>query len=561
MNTAYSTLRGAILLFLTLVLAFAPLSWLRAAPVLPDAGLILQELKPALPQRPSPGEANLKIEQQDLSALPLNKPFLVSSILIRGNTLFDSATLLALVSDVRGQMLTLQQASDLAARITAYYKSNGYLLSRAIIPAQTITLGIITLEVIEARYGSVNLVNTSRVRDGLLKATLSSLKSDDPIKQSSIDHVLMMLSDIPGVMASGTLSPGEKARTSDLLININPGRTFSGNVVIDNYGSRYTGRERIGMALNIFNWQHLGDTFSVNALSSGSAMKFGYLGYEVQLNGMATRLGGSYSLLDYSLGEPLTSLNAHGTASMSSLWIKQCMIRSRAVNLYGQIQYDGVRLRDHVDIIDFKNDRTLKNWTASLSGDVRDMLLPGGTVSLSLSCTAGLVDFDNADALWSDAATAQTHGRFYKLNTNIANLQALTSSSAFYISCSSQWANTNLDSSQKMNIGGPYSVRAYDIGSGSGDSGYFISGEFRQDLGSQWQALAFIDNGMITINKKSWTEDNNSTVLSGVGIGVNWSGKDSWNIKGYLATPIGSVPEDGEKTNSARIWLNVTRRF
>ena len=562
---AYSTRRSARLLILSLLFAFAPLSWLRAAPVPPavliDAGLILQELKPALPQRPSPGEANLKIEQQDLSALPQSKPFLVRTILIRGNTLFDSATLLALVSDAQGQMITLQQASDLAARITAYYKSKSYPLVRAIIPAQTITSGVITLEVIEARYGSIRLVNSSRVRDGLLKATLSSLKSDDPIKQSSIDHVLMMLSDIPGVMVSGTLSPGEKARTSDLLINITPGRTFSGNVMIDNYGSRYTGRERLGASVSIFNWQHLGDTFSVNALSSGSGMKFGYLGYDVQLNGMATRLGGSYSLLDYSLGEPLTSLNAHGTASMSSLWIKQCMIRSRAGNLYGQIQYDRVRLRDRVDVIDSKNDRTLKNWTASLSGDLRDVLMPGGTVSLSLSCTAGLVDFDNADALRSDAETAQTQGGFYKLNASIANLQALTCSSSLYISCSSQWANTNLDSSQKMNIGGPYSVRAYDIGSGSGDSGYSISGEFRQDLGCQWQALAFLDNGMITINKKSWTPGKNSTVLSGTGIGLNWSGKDSWNVKGYLATPIGSVPEDGEKTNSARIWLNVSRRF
>jgi len=561
MNLPYSTRSGAIFLILTLLLAVAPLSLLTAAPVVPDGGLILQEIKPTLPQQSPPGEAKLKIEQQDLSALPQSKPFLVSTILIRGNTLFDSETLLGLVSDARGQMFTLQQLNDLASRITAYYKSKGYLLSRATIPAQTITSGVITIEVIEARYGNITLVNSSQVKGALLESTLSSLKSDEPIKQSSIDHVLLMLSDIPGVVLSGTLSPGEKAGTSDLLVTITPGRTFSGNMIVDNFGNRYTGRERVGVALNFFNWQHLGDTFSVNTLSSGSGLKFGYLGYEAQLNGMATRLGGSYSLLDYTLGEPYTALNANGTGNISTLWIKQCLVRSRAVNLYGQIQYDSVHLRDHVDANDSQKDRMLKNWTASLSGDAHDLLLRRGILTWSLSCITGLVDFDNAEALLSDAATAQTQGRFFKLNTSIAHLQALTSASVLSISCSSQWTNTNLDSSQKMNIGGPYSVRAYDTGAASGDSGYFISSEFRQDLGSQWQALAFIDNAMITINKKSWSPDKNSKVLSGTGIGLTWSSRDSWDVKGYISKPIGSIPEDAENTKSTRIWLNVCRRF
>jgi hemolysin activation/secretion protein len=561
MNAAYSTLRSGIFLILTLLLAFAPLSSLTAAPAVPDGGSILQEIKPLLPQQSSFGEAKLKIEQQDLSASPQSKPFLVDTILISGNTLFDSATLLGLVSDARGQMLTLQQVSDLAARITTYYKGKGYPLSRAIIPAQTITSGVITIEIIEARYGSISLVNSSRVKDALLKSTLSSLKSDDPIKQIDIDHVLLMLSDIPGVMLSGTLSPGEQVRTSDLLVDVKTGRTFSGNVIIDNYGNRYTRRERIGVALNIFNWQHLGDTFSVNALSSGSGMKFGYLGYEAQLNGIATRLGGSYSLFDYTLGEPFTYLNAHGTGYTGSLWIKQCLMRSRKVNLYGQIQYDRVSLRDRVDVIGSQKDRILSNGTASLSGDARDVLLPRGIVTFSLSCTAGMVDFDNADALVADEVTAQTQGHFYKLNTSIARLQALTSASALYISYASQWANTNLDSSQKMNIGGPNSVRAYDIGTVSGDSGYFISGEFRQDLGGQWQALAFIDNAKIKINKNTLTADKNSSLLSGAGIGLHWSGTDSWDIKGYLAKPIGSIPEGAGDTKSTRIWLNVCRRF
>jgi hemolysin activation/secretion protein len=548
-----------------LLLTFAPLAAQAAGPVVPDAGAILQQIQPSMPPLPSASATGLTIEQADGSKLPPSAPFLVQSIQIVGNTRVDTPTLLALVADAQGQMLTLPQLGELAARITAYYQSQGYPLARAIIPAQTIALGVVHIEVIEARYGKVSLDNTSLVNSDLLQATLAPLQSEQAIGQAEMDHALLLLSDIAGVVVNATLKPGEAVGTSDLLVETTPGPVISGNAVLDGYGNRYTGRERIGGTLSVNNPLHHGDTLSVSGLSSGSGMNYGRLAYESLLNGQGTRLGGAYSALDYTLGAPLAALNAHGTAQVSSLWAKHPLLRSRDFNLYGQIQYDELQLRDHVDASSIRTDRRLENWTLSLTGDARDALGAGGINTWSLGWTAGRAGFDDNAAQLADAATAKTQGNFSKWNASLARLQALGAQDTVYLAFSGQWSNTNLDSSQKMSVGGPYTVRAYDMGAVSGDSGYFVSAEYRHDLGQagggHWLALAFIDSANVTVNHNTWATGENSAALSGAGVGLNWSGPDQWSAKTYVATPVGPTPALVGSTNATRAWVEVSRRF
>ena len=549
----------------TLLLAFAPLTALAAGQGIPDAGAILQQIQPSKPTLPSANGTGLTIEQADGSKLPPSVPFLIKSVQIVGNTLVDTSTLLALVADAQGKTLSLPQLGELAARITAYYQSKGYPLARAIIPAQTIALGVVRIEVIEARYGKVSLDNSSRVNSDLLQTTLSPLQSGQAIGQTEMDHALLLLSDFAGIVVNATLKPGEAVGTSDLLVESMPGSVMSANVVLDGYGNRYTGRERIGGTLNFNNPLHHGDTLSVSGLSSGGGMNYGRLAYESLLNGQGTRLGGAYSALDYTLGEPLAALNAHGTAQVSSLWVKHPLLRSRDFNLYGQIQFDELQLRDHVDASSIRSDRSLENWTLSLTGDVRDALGAGGINTWSLGWTAGRVGFDDHAAQLADAATAQTQDNFSKWTASLARLQALGAIDTVYLAFSGQWSNTNLDSSQKMSVGGPYTVRAYDMGAVSGDSGYSVSAEYRHDLGpaggGQWQAVAFIDSANVTVNHNTWTTGDNGATLSGAGIGLNWNGPDQWGAKMIVATPVGSTPVLVGNTDSTRVWAEVSRRF
>ena len=547
-----------------LLVVFAPLAAMGAESV-PGAGSILQQIQPVNPPAPSSNGTGLTIEQDGRANLPPSAPFLVKSIELAGNARFDTPTLHALVAQAEGRDLTLSQLREVAARITDYYHSHGYSLARAVIPAQTIQAGVVRIQIIEARYGKVALANRSGVRDSLLQAMLSPLQAGQAVGQRSLDHTLLLLADVPGVSIVATVRPGEHVGTSDLLVDATATSPVTGSVLFDDNGNRFTGRTRLGGTVTFVNPLHDGDVVSLSGLSSGSDMNYGSFSYDSLLNGEGTRIGGSFSALRYKLGDTLESLHGHGTAQVASLWARQALLRGHDVNVYGQLQYDHKQLDDRIDTASIRTDRQLDNFTASLAGDVRDPVPSGSVITWNIGWTLGRVGFNDAHAGKFDAATASSRGSFSKWTGNFFRLQSLSARDALYLTVSGQWANSNLDPAEKMVAGGPYTVRAYDTGIESGDTGILGSAEFRRQLGQtqngQFQAVAFIDGERVTINHTTWIAGTNGVTLSGTGLGLNWVGNSLWHGRVYVAAPIGPTPDVIGTNKSVHAWVEVGKGF
>ncbi len=545
---------------------------LAVAEVIPDTGAILQQLQPVEPAQPSSNDTGLKLETPRSAKLPMSEAFQLNVIILNGNHAISSAVLQALVSNAIGTKITLPELDALATRITDYYHSQGYPLARAYIPAQSIASGIVRIEVLEAHYSTINLENHSLVKDSLVQSTLAPLKSGQPITQSSMDSALLLLSDIPGVSSMATLKPGSEVGSSDLDIKTETAPLISGNLSTDNYGNRYNGRARGGATVNVNNALHIGDVLSLSGMTAGENMNYGRISYEALLNGQGTRLGASYFYLDYALGDSLQSLNAYGTAQIASAWVKHPLLRGRDLNFYGQLQYDHSQLNDSIGISDIQTYRHVDNGTATISGDSKDNLVKGATNTWNASWTGGQVDFDNSAAQQADASAKNSQGLFSKLNLNLTRLQNLTEKASIYASIAGQWAQDNLDSSKKMVVGGPYTVRAYDMGALSADTGYLGTVELRHLLAEgrlgTWQAVGFVDSAQVTINQITWIAGTNKATLSGAGGGINWlAPKTNWLIptqlhaRAYVATPIGAVSSLVGSTSSTRAWLEFGLGF
>jgi hemolysin activation/secretion protein len=277
-------------------------------------------------------------------------------------------------------------------------------------------------------------------------------------------------------------------------------------------------------------------------------------------------------VLYYELGGSISALNAHGSAQVGSVWGRHPLVRSRDFNLYGQIGYDRMELRDRIDVGDIKTYRHIDNGTLSVSGDARDRLLSGGINTWSLGWAVGHVGFDNDEAQFFDNATVRTQGKFSKWNANLSRLQSLTEQDEVYLAFTGQWAQDNLDPSLKMIVGGPYTVRGYDMGAMSGDTGYIGTAELRHSFGfgrfGQFQVVGFIDSAQVTVNQNPWYSGTNRATLSGAGGGINWFGpKMNWAGEGrlsartYIATPVGPVPDLVVHTDSVRAWMEIGMGF
>ena len=543
-----------------------PLISLAAPPPPPDSGSLLQQSRPGQSQTPSPNDTGLQLPSPTRSGLPASAAFQVTRIEIDGNTVFDTKTLHDLIADCEGRSVTLQQLGEIVYRITDYYHHHGYLLARAIIPAQTMRNGAVRVSVIEARYGQIMLKNQSLAGDETLNGILSVLKAGGQVERTELDRSLLLLSDIPGVTSNSVVRPGDAIGTSDLLIDATATAAWSGDTLADNYGNYFTGRERLSGTINWIDPLHRGDVLSIYVLTAGQNMDNLALTYETQFGGQGARLGGSLSALHYALGGSLDSLQAHGIAQVGSLWIRYPWQRSVSANVYSQIQYDYKQLNDDIDSTGLKTNRHITNLTFSLNGDVRDNVLAGATTIWSAAWKAGQLGFDDNTAALANATTADTQGGFVKWNGSYTRMQNLSESSALQFALSAQWSNNNLDSAEKMVAGGAYSVRAYDMGALAGDSGMLGSFELHQtlpwsDSAGSWQGILFFDSEHVRLNQNPWTGGPNGASLSGAGLGLNWAARSGWHARFSVAAPVGSVPALIDAGRKARTWIELGSGF
>ena len=64
---------------------------------------------------------------------------------------------------------------------------------------------------VEARYGKVDLRNSSATSDAALASGLAALQTGNVITQAELERSVLLLSDMPGINVKSTLNPGMAA--------------------------------------------------------------------------------------------------------------------------------------------------------------------------------------------------------------------------------------------------------------------------------------------------------------------------------------------------------------
>lgn len=504
------------------------------------------------------------------STIDTNKETLfVRKIKIVGNKVFDTKTLHALVADGEGKSLTFQQLKDLAERISHYYQEHGYLVSHAYIPQQREEDGTIEFQVLEAYYDVINIKNNSRLINYRAKNMLNGLHPGDLVRTATLNRDLLLLNDIPGIVSSSSLSPGKALGTSELDVKIEPGDLVNGSVGLDNYGSRYNGINRYNGALKFNNPTGLGDQLSLDALTTGPYMMYGRVGYKIPVYG-GLNAGLNHTRMQYKLRGILTSLKEEGAQATSDVWLSYAWIRDITVNINSTLRYTHKNMEDNILAAPIYKKRHSDTVALENSANFLDT---HGRTDVYLSVSRGNLTFNSGIAGGlADADSLNSKGGFTKANLHIARLQQFTQSTSLYLGFDGQLSHNNLDSTEKMTLGGPFSVRGYETGAISGDQGYSATAELRHQFNLPFQVsltpLIFADTGRIQINQKNQSpagevlSTNNLVNLSATGLGVDiyWRG---WNVSTRYAQRIGATPPDRtvSRLDNSKAWIQLSKSF
>ncbi|MGI6092501.1 MAG: ShlB/FhaC/HecB family hemolysin secretion/activation protein [Negativicutes bacterium] len=521
-----------------------------------------QELR--LPHRTEPDIKRPEEYRPPLQA-DTGAKLIVKGFYFSGQSIFSQAELLNVIADQQGQELGLSDLQNLAGQLTDYIRSQGYLVAQTYIPEQKVQDGIIEFAIIIGEYDQVLIRNNTEVSLAVLQNQLGPLKSGGYIKKCELERAVYLLGDVAGVDAKATLMPGRRTGTTDLLLDIRPrGKQLSGNFEINNYGSRFTGSNQVGLNITFNNPLQKGDVIAVRAIKSESGLDSGNIGYSLPLTGQGQKLGISFSRLNYELGEAFADINAHGQSDSFELSYETNFLRSRNNNLSGRLSYSRKKLRDVVDGIPDTNKKE-NIWSLNLTGDNTDRWLGGGANAYALSYSRGKLSTDDA----GDAYTANTAGSFAKWNLTFLRQQYLGERLSLLTAFNGQLAEKNLDPGEKLSLGGAYGVRAYPAGEASGDQGYVLNTELRWHLPvntrlfDSCQLAGFYDTGYVRLNKESWPgfTGENSRRLSGAGLGIYLNKANQYALRLSYAWKIGSEEALAASDKNGRFWIMGSSYF
>ncbi len=530
----------------------------------PDAGQVQRDT--AQPSIVTPRKSDLKLlpklENPDIRVTKKSgATVLIKSVKFTGNTVISSEELNAVVQPLIGKNQSFDDLRAMAQLINDYYHEKGYYFSRTIIPVQEFDDGVLTMSIQEGRYGDVVI----RGDDYIVKGStpfLSDLKRGDVIDLTTLEETLLRLDDVPGVSIFPVITEGKEIGTADITVTSRIDTKTGGEIDFDNNGSRYTGLYRVSARwYNNHNFT-FGDNIEVNAIASDANLWLGSLNYNIPLAGGGLVAQLHYSHTSYELGKDYAPLGATGTANIWSGNLGYNIIRSQKTNLSLMVSYQHKDLNDRYAQVGVDHHKTSDSFPVTLRFDRRDEFLSGGINYGLITWTPGTLNL-NGSQLTNDQGTAQSDGYFNKVNLDLVRIQTLADNISLYLRYSQQFADKNLDSSERMSMGGADGVRAYPIGEGTGDEGWLGQVELRYSM-DEYAPYIFYDAGSTQLNYKPWDANSDkSRTVSGAGIGLRYNYLDQkWFANLAIAWRVdGGAPQSDIGNGAYRIIFSASHTF
>ena len=530
--------------------------------------------KPKQPRTLVDAAMDKMIEQQEVEEAA-KALITLKNIQFQGVTILGDMELRGLMEPFLNTPMSYEQMLEIGMVVEQYYRQNNYL-ARAILPPQDLTDGVLTVEVIESVFSKIeveqeleDLPNTQAHVTAIIE---NQQKIGDPLNSQALDRALALANDLPGLSAQGSLRQGRDAGETELLLKLYQGRTRQTELTFDNGGSRSTGVWRALITFNWFNPNDLGDLLNVVAVHTKGS-DYARLAYSVPVGTDGWRMGINMSAMNYEVivGDQ-GMVGAFGRAITKGMeWIYPLVRadnQSATVTLtadaktFANTSAQGLLMSDYQSQV----------MAAQVSGFYRDLNPGGGSGTYSVQLSQGNLDLTGSLSQQTDKNTTKTEGVFNKLRLNATWQQAMTTQTSAFVSYTAQVADRNLDSSEKMQLGGMSGIRAYPSGEGSGSEGQMIQLELRQQLENGINLATFYDWGQVWLqHDPSYPggPQHNRNTYKGFGASIGYTFDDGMSIKATWARKHGENPNpnpingndmDGTRDRN-RYWLQLNLPF
>ena len=474
------------------------------------------------------------------------------------------------------QGLTIGQLQEIVDNVTRFYRSKGFILAQAYIPAQTISNGVVIVQVLEGTLNDVVVEGNTRYSDAALIAPFADLVGLPVVKQP-LESALLELTDFPGISAFGVFRPGKDIGSSQLVIKVQKEKIADLSLSADNYGSDYTGKYRGIINYSLYNAfasqdRLFGNIYKTFQPSNGV---YGSISYEAAIVNNRNIFGINASRNNFTLEERQGSVPGDGKTSQGGLYFRHTLKRSRASNQYLKLAF--FRKRADINLFKAPYQEPFRDDLAVASAEVQFDSLAPKSAGINMGYFRYSHGFEGI--LGVPKAGEETMGKlnpdakpnFNKVESGYTRYQSIDSANSLLLSLRGQFSNDVLASLEQMAIGGPDSVRAYPVAKYLRDRAYVATIEWvakapgaadvpvfgNKTWGDIMKMSIFFDAGGGSNNKASGGQVGDVVAM---GLGVAFSVKvEKFNARIDIGWPMNKREED--KDLGAQTYFTANYQF
>jgi hemolysin activation/secretion protein len=524
----------------------------------------------------APPKFQFRIESPQKSPVPSaveQVTFTIRSIRVTGNTIFRASAFRPFIAPLVGKRVHLSDIIHVADEIEAKYRRDGYILTRAYVPPQTVANGVFQINVIEGYVAAVSVTGGDAETRARIERILAPVPESRPLKLDVIESALLRANQLPGIGVSGLLRPSpNRPGASDLVATVSAPRVTV-LLSVDNRGAPLT--DSWTGAANFAIRSPFGEG-GVVLLSLASApdphVRYSVGGKYVYPVG-DTGLLLSLSALD-SHGQPagnvlgganfVSNNQAYGARFTYPLIVS----RTTTLSLDGGFTWQTAHI-DELSGIASAHDE----WREiDLAAVYRETGFFHGITSASLDLTQGLPILGASPA--GDTTTSRgltpADPSFTKLSAVARRLQELFGPFNLALTAVGQYGFDTLYIGEEVAFGGAEIGRGYDPAALTGDSGLGGDFELRYNLDTaRWQ----IDNPKLRITHaelygfydaaKVW--DHTGTIpqdfIASTGFGVRAVVADRLQLGLEAAFPLVQVETSDFGRKAMRVLFDASLKF
>ena len=506
-----------------------------------DAGKLLNEIernqknieKPQQFELPEEKEEDIVIEDvEDVDT------FIVEKFIYQGNTLVTEEQLNKIFNPLLNKNISFADLKLALDEISILYEDLG-LVGIGRLPSQDITEKELVIEIIEAKFGSVQFetldetivynVNPYIVEDIILNKN----KSGSSLNTKKLDEALLIASDLDGILVNQSLKPGKNPGETDTFVRIINQPKYSGLITYDNFGSNTTGHKRTLINNSFLSPTGIGDRFDLSILKTDeeylktNGSRYLSVNYQRPINNSGTKVSLNSSVLKYMVIEGDTKgQDLNGGSFSTKLDLTHPLIRSRTTTLRGNFGLEKKHFYNKQKD-DFSSEYNTYNLFVGSNFEQNTNFIFGGVLSGFITTNFGYNDYTNSIQSFKDTKNFEkSENEHVKLNLNLNYTQFFNDKLTGIFKLNSQISESNLDSSQKLYLGGAEGVRAYPSSEGSGDNGILINNEIYMDINNNFTLGAFYDYGRVQ-------QYVHNTPNSTTGLSLSGTNQNIYSLHGY----------------------------